>query len=411
MKMREDWVGRAIDGFPLERFLAGGAHSSVFLTRYEARPAAIKVVPADAAQLRRWTAASKLSHPNLIRILTSGRGRIADREMIYVVMEYAEEDLSQVLPDRALNAAETRDMLTPALAALKYLHDNGFVHSRLKPSNIMAAGDCLKLSSDGIRRAGESSDRGAGPDDPPERGPYSPAWDVWALGVVIIEVLTQRRQGAAAANLPDPFATIVDHCLQPDPSNRWTVPRISGYLGDPGEAAPGRRFITPVGVWIILAIAAIAIAGAIFSRRETLAPTPAQPAAQISVPEPAAASQPAPAKLAPEPKASRKTGRPQPEAAPPAEAPADQPMPEILAQARSSIRGRVRVIVKLDVDASGAVTNATLASPASSKYFADRTLEAARKWKFPPAGAPQQWDVQFEFRPSGTKVTPRRLSP
>ncbi|HVO99257.1 MAG TPA: TonB family protein [Bryobacteraceae bacterium] len=416
--MPEKWEGRTIDGFPLERLLGGGSDSPVFLTRYESRPAAIKLLPLDGlqadAQMQRWAAASRLSHPHLIRIFASGRGSIDDSDVIYVVMEYAEEDLSHVLPDRALTAAETRDMLEPALAALKYLHDQGFVHSHLKPSNIMAASDCLKLSSDGIRRAGESSEGSAGPYDPPERGPFSPACDVWALGVVLTEVLTQRRHGAPLESLPDPFATIAHHCLQQASSSRWTVSQISNYLAQQWDTAPKRRFTTPVGLWMILAIAAIVIAGTILLRRE--GPAPAKPAAQANVPEPPAAAQPEPEKPAPAHKSARKTVRPQPLAETPSETPAtqptDQPMPEILAEARSSIRGRVRVVVKLDVDPSGAVTNATLGSPASSKYFADRTLDAVRKWKFPAAGgAPQQWDVQFEFRPSGTKVTPRRLSP
>ena len=80
--------------------------------------------------------------------------------LLYVVMEYAEENLSEILPQRPLSSAEARDMLPPVLDALAYLHGKGFVQGRLKPSNIMAVADQVKLSSDGLRPLSPSS---AGP--------------------------------------------------------------------------------------------------------------------------------------------------------------------------------------------------------------------------------------------------------
>ena len=49
-------------------------------------------------------------------------------------------------------------MLESVLDVLAYLHGKGFVHGHIKPANIMASGDELKVSSDGLRRAGESLD-------------------------------------------------------------------------------------------------------------------------------------------------------------------------------------------------------------------------------------------------------------
>ena len=46
--------------------------------------------------------------------------------------------------------SEVSDLLPPVLDALFYLHKNGFVHGRVKPSNVLAAGDQLKLSSDQV---------------------------------------------------------------------------------------------------------------------------------------------------------------------------------------------------------------------------------------------------------------------
>src|SRR2546426_1046707 len=141
----KEWEAQVVDGqFCLVQYLASSEHSAVFLTKYgdpKSQNAAIKLVPEDSKnsgfQLARWELASKLSHPNLVRLFHFGRCRLNSTRLLYVVMEYAEEDLSQVLPDRPLTGAEAREMLASALDALTYLHAKGFVHGRLKPANIM----------------------------------------------------------------------------------------------------------------------------------------------------------------------------------------------------------------------------------------------------------------------------------
>src|SRR5271170_1313969 len=126
----KEWEGQVVDGqFHLLRYLGGSQDSAVYLTTFgdsEPRDAAIKFVqedPASAAfQLSRWESAAKLSHPQLIRLFHFGRCRLNDIRLLYVVMEYAEEDLSQVLPHRPLTEAETSAMLEAALNGLAFLH-------------------------------------------------------------------------------------------------------------------------------------------------------------------------------------------------------------------------------------------------------------------------------------------------
>src|SRR5882762_11344518 len=203
------WEGRTIDGrFPLQHYLGSSDHSAVFLTVTQPRgddseKAAIKLIPADAVdakqQFLRWKAASELSHPNLIRIFEAGRSELDGTELLYVVMEYAEENLSQILPQRALTAEEVRSMLPPILRALQCVQDKGFVHGHIQPSNILAVGDEVKLSSDTLNMAGERSGgaRATSAYDPPEAvsGAISAAADVWQLGMTLIEVLTQNLPG------------------------------------------------------------------------------------------------------------------------------------------------------------------------------------------------------------------------
>src|SRR6516225_3007071 len=108
----KQWEGTIVDGkFRLERFLGGSDHSAVFLTETGTPPAkaAIKFVPAipQALDFHRstWEQTSRLSHPNLIRVFGGGQCRLGYVDLLYVVMEYAEENLAQILPDRALRFA------------------------------------------------------------------------------------------------------------------------------------------------------------------------------------------------------------------------------------------------------------------------------------------------------------------
>lgn len=257
--MPETWrecEGQVVDGqFQLLQHLGGSDHSVVFLTQRgkgQQEKAAIKFLPAEGrhveAQLSRWKAAAQLSHPNLIKLFESGRCNLAGMDLIYVVMEYASENLAEFLPTRALSPAETRDMLEPFVDALGFLHGKGFIHGGIKPGNILAIDDQLKLSSDSIRRKSDSQvgSSKASAYVPPEaaEGENSEAGDVWALGVTLVEALTQRvperssgdHEPQVADTMPQPFLDIARQCLRKKPKERWTIAQISACLNP--KAAP-----------------------------------------------------------------------------------------------------------------------------------------------------------------------------
>src|SRR5579863_128574 len=240
----KQWEGQVVNGkFHLRQYLSGGENSAVFLTEHgeqELQKAAIKLIPAlpekSDLQLSQWGLAAKLSHPHLIRLFEMGRCQLGNMGLLYIVMEYAEENLSQILPDRPLTPAEAREMLEPVLDTLAFVHGQGFVHGHIRPANIMAVEDQLKISSDGLHRINES--RGGlgkpGVYDAPEMagGEISPAADVWSLGMTLVEALTQRlpvwdgpEQGEPALpeSLPAPFVELARHCLRVDLQRRWTV--------------------------------------------------------------------------------------------------------------------------------------------------------------------------------------------
>ena len=464
------WEGQVVNGeFALRQYLAGGEHSAVFLAEHgeQLQKTAIKLIPADPAtaelQLSWWRLAAELSHPHLIRLFQMGRCQLGGMELLYAVMEYAEEDLSQVLPHRTLTPAEARDMLEPVLDALAYVHGQGFVHGHMKPANVMAIGDQLKISSDGLCRTGESSG-GLGKQgvyDPPEAagGEISPAGDVWSLGMTLVEALTQRLpiwegtvrgEPVLPETIPAPFLDIARHCLRRDPQLRWTVADITARLQQPvpvsvprkqttarpREASAKWRYIVPTAAGALVLAAMLAGPRLLNRRQETQrAPSIAseQPPVQPKI-QPKLEKRPiAPETGQPTQRASDKAQGSSGTAPPPTSLRSDpgakkptgglvrgevlqQVLPDVPQTARDTIRGTVRVSVRVRVDPSGSVVEAALDSPGPSKYFADLALGAARRWEFVPpkvdgSNVSSEWSLRFEFAQTATKVFPVQAAP
>src|SRR6516164_2926325 len=292
--MHEAWKqyeGQMIEGqFTLQECIGSTEHGGDFavqLKGHSIEKGVLKLRRADQLdlttaemQLSLWRRATQLSHPNLLRVLQSGRCRIAHRDFLYVVMERAEENLSEILKERALAAEEVRELLPPVLEALVYLHRNGLVHQHLKPSNVVAKGARVLLSSDTSRPIGTArpEDRSADVYDAPETegAAMSPASDIWSLGLTLVESLTQQaplvhpKQDAEPvlpATIPQPFLDIAWHAMLFDPSRRWTTVDIAAHLklsrtvavaagaaapvvAPPAPPAPmvARREISPVNV-------------------------------------------------------------------------------------------------------------------------------------------------------------------
>jgi TonB family protein len=461
-----DCVGRTIAGrFPLLRWLGGTAHASVYLTELEDEPAqkaAIKLITADEVDadtcLAEWAAAKTLSHPHLMRVLYAGHGELDGADLLYVVTEYADEVLSEILRERPLTPAETGAMLDPVLEALSWLHTHNLVHGHLQPSNIMVAGDRLKLSTDGLYaftdpgRAASSGNYAA-----PEiaLGQISPAADVWSLGIVLVEALTQRpplrdrsRDGEPVlpASLPQPFFGIAQECLRMDPALRSTVSGVRDSLEAARTAEPAVTPLLPLRARVTIACMMLVLGATITamvmaSHRRLWPPVPGQVLAQAVAQSPAAAihpksavaaTQPQPQPQPPAPAAATRAPLPIPppqSPAPVAQAHAAphtgsvvrgavvyQAIPEIPQHIIDDVQGHFHVRINVQVDSAGAVSGAAIDSPGPSQYFANKALAAAQTWKFTPAqqdglAVASTWTLQFSFSDSGITVTPTETSP
>ncbi len=443
------WEGRSVAGkFPLRQWLGGSNHSAVFSTeRPGAAKAAIKLIavePGAAEQdLLRIRAAIKLSHPHLIRIFEAGRGQIETDSFIYVVMELADEDLSQILPQRALSPGEVSDLLPPVLDAVSYLHGRSMVHSRIKPSNILAVGNQLKLSADQITPLAETgSARRRDVYDAPETaaGVLSPASDVWSLGVTLVAAITQNVALAEQAapgkqSLPEtiaePYRSIARDCLQLDPKRRATLQQVQTKL-QPAPVAPISKS-TPAPVKLAAvspvsasaapattassakrtpiialggAVVAIVVIFALMHSRENNAPP--------SNPDTAA-----PAVVDNKPSAGPAGPSNMPNTAPAAPARSipsasgqvtHRVMPDIPKSARNTIHGTIKVTVHVDVSPAGKVVAAKFKTTGSSQYFAKKAMNAAEQWQFAPQADSAAWLVSFYFRRSGVDASSQPVS-
>jgi TonB family protein len=163
----------------------------------------------------------------------------------------------------------------------------------------------------------------------------------------------------------------------------------------PVEESPKPRTALTVivaGALVILALAWASVR--VFTGGRAPAPLPPPPAA-VQAPIAPAAQAPAPASSAAKPARSEW-------AAPPVVL--HEVMPDVSAGARRTIRGHIKVWVRVIVNQDGSVFAATMDRSGPSRYFQRLALEAAKKWTFSPTTAPSQrlMQVRFDLGREGT---------
>jgi eukaryotic-like serine/threonine-protein kinase len=253
----------AIGRYGVIRRLGRGGMGIVYLARDPDldRPVALKLLPpelaADAAASRRLLhearSASALDHPNIATVYEIGE---TDDRRPFIAMAYYEGDTLRhriaggavPIDDAVEIAAQIADGLTAA-------HGRQIVHRDIKPENVIITPQGLvkivdfgvaKVAAAALTRTGGTMGTVAYMSPEQTRGaPVDGRTDIWALGVVLFEMLTGARpfRGAGSdaviyairndpieaieslrPDVPRAVARIVERCLEKDPERRFSSP-------------------------------------------------------------------------------------------------------------------------------------------------------------------------------------------
>jgi WD40 repeat protein len=222
------------------------------------RPVALKTVsPALLARRdtlarfqREARAAARLQHPNIVTIYEVGE---SDGTR-YIAMELVEGvELAEVMGAASRYTLEQKvRIMVDVCRGLDFAHKSGVVHRDVKPANIRLARDgTVKILDFGIARLGESDMTQAGIvlGTPSYLAPEmllgvkaDPRGDMWAVGVILYEMLTGRRPfeaptitalvhkivteplpplDAAALELSPALVAVVSRALEKEPRHRF----------------------------------------------------------------------------------------------------------------------------------------------------------------------------------------------
>ena len=225
------------------------------------RVVAIKVLRRDygddAAFLARFQrearAAASLDHPNIVTVFDVGQ----DGDWHYIVMEYVEgRNLKDEIRDGApFRVGQALDIAIQVCAAVGYAHRAGLVHCDLKPQNVLVTADGrVKVTDFGIARALSPAPQGEvevvwGTPQylSPEQAagePPSSASDVYAIGVILYEMLTGELPFIAE----DAQTLALKHLREEPPALSARNPRVPLHVEQIVRRAldkdPGKRYRT-----------------------------------------------------------------------------------------------------------------------------------------------------------------------
>jgi serine/threonine-protein kinase len=254
--------------YRVERILGQGGMGTVLAaidTSLERR-VAIKVMLPDRASdpegvarfLREGRAAVKLTSDHVARVFEVG----VSEGRPYLVMEYLDgEDLDSLLARAGkLSVREAADYLLEACEAIAEAHSAGIVHRDLKPQNLFLAKRpngrvTVKVLDFGISKIAQTESpkltrSGAALGTPFYMAPeqmrsareVDPRTDIWALGVILYELVTGRPPflgesitavailvaneappppRTSCPEIPEAFERLILRCLEKDPSERY----------------------------------------------------------------------------------------------------------------------------------------------------------------------------------------------
>jgi len=173
-------------------------------------------------------------------------------------------------------------------SALIHLHGRGLVHGDIKPDNVVRHDGRWRLADYGLVSAIDRSEkkRGFTPGFCPPEGPGSPEADQYALGMLLLNLLTNKpaqriaedmaalRQGAGTTK-EAALWRVAGRALERDPERRWpSMLEFARRLERVGGAGKGRRALVAGGAAAALLLA---VAGGVWLNSGAGAASPGAP--------------------------------------------------------------------------------------------------------------------------------------
>jgi len=223
-----------------------------------------------------------LDHPHIVRLLASGPAGADDAGM-FLAMEFVDgSDLSQEIPPGGMNPPEAYRIFRQIAEAVGHAHDHGVLHRDLKPANVMLDSEGQAHVADfglalpihrrvhqlSLTRAGMVA--GTAEYLPPEayHAGYqpSPAADIFALGVILHEMLTGTPPRGAwlpassKRGVDVRIDGVIARAMDPLPSCRWKdaaqmLAELDAVISSPPRYAGTPLVTRPVrfmdGLWIL----------------------------------------------------------------------------------------------------------------------------------------------------------------
>jgi len=241
-------TGRRIGAFLIVREIGAGGMGTVYLAERESdfrQRVAVKLIRADVASgetVRRFTierqTLAALHHPRIVRLIDGGT---TDDGLPYLVVDYVEGvHIDKFCDAHKLGVEERLKLFMEVCGAVHYAHQSLIVHCDLKPSNILVTGEGVPMLLDfgiaklldpgsmgletemALTRQRAFTPRYASPEQLSGR-PVTTAADVYALGVILYELLTGLSP-YSAGDLASPAAWIKSVCEADAPAPSTTIP-------------------------------------------------------------------------------------------------------------------------------------------------------------------------------------------
>jgi hypothetical protein len=258
---------RPLDGYTIKRGVGQGGFGEIYYALSDAgKEVALKLIRRNLdVELRGMRQCLNIKHPNLIDLYDIRQDAQGDT---WVIMEYVSGVCLQDAVDnnpQGMPLDEVLAWIHGIGAAVAYLHDHGIVHRDLKPGNVFSNEGVVKVGDYGLskfiscsRRSGHTESIGTVHYMAPEvaNGRYGKEIDVYALGVILYEMLTGRVpfEGESVGEvlmkhltakpdvsvLSEPYRDVVARALEKDPERRYrSAAEMLAALPPPKQASPG----------------------------------------------------------------------------------------------------------------------------------------------------------------------------